>query len=107
MAIFPASSSATIAAAPGWRIIARSISTPFGSEACSTPRSTTPSFNTCRRLESIHSKMPEFEAHGTRGHTDLFRLRLDAVLHRMANRERARERNGLRVAMEGRADLDP
>src|SRR2546423_13009776 len=47
---------------------ARSISMPLGSEACSTPRSTTPSFSTCRRLESIFPRCLQSWVAATRRH---------------------------------------
>src|SRR6266481_10076284 len=117
--------SATIALAPGWRITGRSTCTPPGSVAVSTPKSTTPNLRTGRRFEAIAIKnvraarvtqAPIAAASRTgdyrsdryepAANSNLLRLRLDALLHRVANRHSARGRTRLRGAVEGRADSD-
>src|SRR5260370_24741077 len=116
---------ATIALAPGWRMTGRSPCTPEGSAAVSTPKSTTPNLRTGRRFEAIAIKNVRAArvtqapiAAGARtgdyrsdryepaANPNFFRLRLDALLHRVANRHPARGRAPLRGAVEGRAGCD-
>src|ERR1700676_1009449 len=118
--------SATIALAPGCLITGRSTCTPEGSVAVSTPKSTTPNLSTCRRFEAIvnpecarrasHASAPiaadartgdyRSQQYEPAPNSYLLRLRLDALLHRVASRHPARRRTRLRGAVERRADRD-
>src|SRR5580692_6788403 len=118
--------SATIALAPGCLMTGRSTCTPEGSVAVSTPKSTTPNLSTGRRFEAIvdpecarrtsHASAAiaavartgdyRSQQYEPPANSYLLRLRLDALLHRMANRHPARRRARLRSAVEGRADRD-
>src|ERR1700675_680956 len=107
--------SATIALAPGCLITGRSTCTPEGSIAVSTPKSTTPNFSTGRRFEAIvnpecarrtsHASAPiaadarpgdyRSEQYEPPANSHLLRLRLNPLLHRVANRHPARRRTRL------------